>query len=310
MSKVSVSEESIAALLSVVQEARSGLETSVIELKRAYFQAGEGWNDKKYHQLGEIVERASRSILLIGCHLSTAKEKLKKMQQAIENYISTGEAVTGNNSSAYTRAKQQTKQETTRMTIGGKEALVFDHPNQLANQLYSSQGNNTYGMDGTCSLVSTANMLTISGRFTTEQEIVDYARNNGLCSRSGGTDTRFNKLQQIWSHYGQSSTISFDGTSEQLAQIVESGHGVVLGVDADILWGYGSQNIDACMNHAVTVTSVARDPDTNEVRGFFICDSGRCSSLDGSRFVDMTMMNNAHFNIEGRGFIYTNNVIW
>lgn len=310
MAKVSVSEESIATLLSVVQEARGGLEEAVVELKRAYFKAGEEWNDKKYRQLGDVIERATRNILVIGCHLGTAKEKLKKLQQAVENYINTGDASLGNNANAYTRIAQQTKQEITRMTIGGKEALVFDHPNQLADRLHSSQGNNIHGMDGTCSLVSTANMLTISGRPTTEQEVVDYARNNGLCSRSGGTDTRFNRLQQIWNHYGQSSTVSFDGTPEQLAQIVESGHGVVLGVDADILWGDRSQNIDACMNHAVTVTSVARDPDTNEVRGFFICDSGRCSASDGSRFVDMNTMNNAHFNVEGHGFIYTNNVIW
>ena len=66
MAKVSVSEEVIANMLSVVQQARGGLENAVIDLKRAYMQAGESWNDKKYKQLGDIIEKASRSILVIG----------------------------------------------------------------------------------------------------------------------------------------------------------------------------------------------------------------------------------------------------
>lgn len=310
MAKVSVSEESISTLMSVLQTARSGLENDVIELKRTYIQAGESWNDKKYRELGDIVERASRSILVIGCELGEAKEKLKRLLQSVVDYINTGSASLSSNASAYTQYEQHTNQEITHMTIGGQDANVYDHPTQLANTLHSSQGNNSYNMEGTCSLVSTANMLTISGRQMSEQEVVDYARENGLCSRTGGTDTRFNNLQRVWNHYGQPSTISFNGSPEQLASIVESGHGVVLGVDADILWGESGQNIDAGMNHAVTVTSVARNPQTNEIMGFFICDSGRCRSSDGGRFVDMQTMNAAHFNVPGHGYIYTNNIIW
>lgn len=103
MAKVSVSEEAIASIMTVLQNARSGLEQAVIDLKRTYLQAGSDWSDKKYHQLGDIIEQASRSILVIGCHLGEAKERVKKLQQAIVEYINTGAAQSSPNVSAYSQ---------------------------------------------------------------------------------------------------------------------------------------------------------------------------------------------------------------
>lgn len=103
MPKVSVSEEVIASIITVLQNARGGLEEAVVDLKRSYFQAGTDWNDKKYSQLGDIIERASRSILVIGSHLGNAKEKVKKLQQAIVEYINTGAAQSSSNANAYSQ---------------------------------------------------------------------------------------------------------------------------------------------------------------------------------------------------------------
>ena len=103
MPKVSVSEKVIASILTVLQNARGGLEEAVVDLKRAYFQAGADWNDKKYRQLGDIIERAARSILVIGSHLGNAKEKVKKLQQTIVEYINTGAAQSSTNANAYSR---------------------------------------------------------------------------------------------------------------------------------------------------------------------------------------------------------------
>ncbi len=153
MPKVSVSEEIIASIMTVLQNARGGLEEAVVDLRRAYFQAGVDWNDKKYSQLGDIVEHASRSILVIGSHLGSAKEKVKKLQQAIIDYINTGAARSSSNPSAYIRTEQKTQQCISNMTINERDAKVFDHPTQLADKLHSSQGNNSFNMGGTCSLV-------------------------------------------------------------------------------------------------------------------------------------------------------------
>lgn len=89
MAKVSVSEESITSLITILQEARTGLEDSVIHLKMIYSKSSDDWNDKQYRQLGDIIERASKSILVIGCELGIAKEKLKRLRQNIRGYIST-----------------------------------------------------------------------------------------------------------------------------------------------------------------------------------------------------------------------------
>lgn len=123
MFKVSVSEEVIANMLSVVQQARGGLENAVIDLKRAYMQAGESWNDKKYKQLGDIIEKASRNILVIGCHLGEAKEKLKNLQKSIEEYINTGN-IGGSNAGVYTRGNNSTPSRTLDSVIND-----FQHEN-------------------------------------------------------------------------------------------------------------------------------------------------------------------------------------
>lgn len=105
MSKISVSEESLVSMIAILEDARRGLESSVVELKKAYVSAGAEWHDKKYQQLGEIVERANRSILSIGYTLGDAKNKLKTLQKNINDYINSGAAVNGNNSNAYMRAE-------------------------------------------------------------------------------------------------------------------------------------------------------------------------------------------------------------
>lgn len=89
MAKVSVSEESITSLITILQEARTGLEDSVIHLKMIYSRASNEWNDKQYRQLGDIMERASKSILIIASELGSAKEKLKKLRQNIQDYMGT-----------------------------------------------------------------------------------------------------------------------------------------------------------------------------------------------------------------------------
>lgn len=126
MAKVSVSEDSIATLLRVVQEARGGLEEAVVELKRAYFKAGEEWNDKKYRQLGDVIDRATRSILVIGCHLGTAKEKLKKLQQAVESYIESGEAQSCRNYTAYVRSTNTSSNYSLEEVINSFQSDTWD----------------------------------------------------------------------------------------------------------------------------------------------------------------------------------------
>lgn len=137
MAKVSVSEESIASMIDLLLKGRCSLEKDVVELKQIYLRAGEGWNDKKYHQLGDIIDRASRNILVVGYELGEAKEKLKILQQAIVEYINSGKASSSTNSQAYARVVDNTPWG----TIEGEHTISFDlqstNPNFVPNTEWS-----------------------------------------------------------------------------------------------------------------------------------------------------------------------------
>lgn len=137
MAKISVSEESIASMIDILQDGRCSLENDVVELKRAYFRAGEQWNDKQYRQLGDLIERACRNILVIGCELGEAREKLRKLQDSIVNYIQSGNASSSGNANAYARVKENYSWN----TIDGDHTMSADlrstNPNYEPNSQWA-----------------------------------------------------------------------------------------------------------------------------------------------------------------------------
>ncbi len=205
---------------------------------------------------------------------------------------------------------RHTNQSYTNVNINGQTMSVYDHPQSLGDQLKSEQGNNDLNKIGTCSLVSCTNIMKIGGVSESENSIVKNATQWGLCSRSGGTNASFSQLSEILSRYGIETERSSTLTPEGLAKVVENGHGTIISVDSSILWGEPSMKIFPSVDHAITVTSVARNPSSGKIEGFFVCDSGRCMSSDASRFVDINTMKRAHFYARNHGAIYTKNVIW
>lgn len=137
MAKVSVSEEVIASMLEIMQKARCTLESDVVELRRIYYQAGVDWNDKKYRELGDVIERSCRNILIIGCDLGESKEKLKNLQKNIIEYITSGNASNSNNAAVYARNIESTPWS----TISGEHNITVDlqatNPNFAPNTPWS-----------------------------------------------------------------------------------------------------------------------------------------------------------------------------
>ena len=183
---------------------------------------------------------------------------------------------------------------------------VFDSPKETGKLLNSSQGipksrggEGIEGFEGTCGLVSVENVLRMAGVNIDEAKIVEYAsthkpfRYNGermLCTtgstpeNNGGTYST--DLQVILRHFGIESTIE-NAEIEKMARFVEEGRGVIVSVDANMLWYqcYGSiQNL-----HCVTVTSVQRDRTTGEITGIYICDSGD-TGASSARLVPFEVM--------------------
>lgn len=180
----------------------------------------------------------------------------------------------------------------------GRDSLVYGDVSD-DTEFTSRQGDNPQGFKGTCGLVSCTNVLREFGVEVSEADVVRHALVNLECNvdvqdadASGGTtpDTQARLLGE----FGVPASVERHGSLESLAAEIEAGHGVIVGVNAGLLW----ENSDAWdfgqANHAVTVRAVARDPATGELQGFFIADSGRGLDADARRFVSADLMDQCH----------------
>lgn len=191
---------------------------------------------------------------------------------------------------------------------GTSAALVSGNPYDVAPYLDSHQGDTGLRAAGTCGLTSISNVCVMAGMDVTEADVVKFALDNNLCSNGfwksadeiGGTN--YQQRIEILKAYGIDATaysaLEDGGSLENIANAVEDGKGVIMGLNAGILWDEpsavgGSYGITPS-NHCVTITGVARDASNGEVVGFYICDSGRCMDTDASRYLTVDELSKAY----------------
>ena len=165
------------------------------------------------------------------------------------------------------------------ISFNGKEMCVYDDPIGTHSLLIKEQGNSNYRMCGTCGLCQSANIMTMAGVPTTENDIISIAlhSSDGVLhsmelfeedpDERGGTTV--NNRKEILESQGIPITnhpINIDRarTVRQLASAVASGHGVILSVDVERLWRNGQSG-----GHAISLLSVSRDGST-----FIYSDTG------------------------------------
>ncbi len=171
--------------------------------------------------------------------------------------------------------------------------FVYDSPMETDQYLYKDQGSANPNFQGTCGLCSCANILRLSGVNATEAQMIAYASTTpnpnilfqNLCATgyadsgmNGGTNPK--SRQCILQNFGIDSGIFplerekdgllSDRNLTSISDYLSAGRGVILSVHADVLWYDAPVGIDDY--HAVTVTSVKKDPSGN-ILGFYICDS-------------------------------------
>lgn len=198
-------------------------------------------------------------------------------------------------------------------------AIVYGEPYKRSELVDSMQGDNPYNARGNCGLVSIANILRISGKEVSETDVTGYAIEKGYCQYDRFGDecdnggTTFEGRQKIFADYGIQTEICMESQGysiENIADAVENGKGVIVGVNADILWNkdLGSPTFAGMpvANHIVTVTGVARDASTGEVAGLYICDSGH---NDACRYLTADEFNAAYRNVYNAGANITTNSI-
>lgn len=196
------------------------------------------------------------------------------------------------------------------------EVLVGGRPFEVADHLDDNQGDNILNAQGDCGVVSVVNLARMAGIECSEDDAIVKAVQLRLCTYStdlaesdnGGTNVY--QRQALLGQYGIPSTV-FWGTElnpEQIAQLAEAGHGVNLGVNCGYEWGDIDYVNDGSSNHSIVVTGTARDPDTHELLGLFVCDSGYPGKTNAA-FISVDTLNDAYTNAYGSSALVTNDPI-
>jgi hypothetical protein len=182
----------------------------------------------------------------------------------------------------------------------GRETVVIGDP-EGDKRFTHAQGDNILGFEGTCGLCSCENVLRSFGLEVTETDMVFFATVRGLCTcedpdpRMNGGTTPADRAD-ILTRLGVPASASYGGSIEDLAGNIEQGKGVIIAVNAGVLWNDANADSGNVSNHAITVTGVARDPATGDIQGFFINDSG---TGEAGKFVDASLMREAWEKVGG-----------
>jgi hypothetical protein len=186
----------------------------------------------------------------------------------------------------------------------GDATVVSGNPEALAD-FNHKQGLNPYLFENDCGLVSAQDVLNQFDIDVTEADVVKHAVEHGEChvnlldlSGSGGTSPE--SLAALLDEYGVSAHVETGCSLEDLAAARETGHCAIAAVNAGELWQDPIAYEDGSANHAIVVTAVARDPQTGDIQGFYINDSG---TGDSGRFVDTATMQAAFTDAGGRTVI-------
>jgi hypothetical protein len=198
---------------------------------------------------------------------------------------------------------------------GVETAMVYGNPYDAGEHLDNHQGDNELGAEGDCGLVSTANILNLCGVNTNEEKVTELAVENGLCnyspylppeSRGGATDKQLCELLRL--NGVEASTLSAqsaEGNLNSVADYVESGHGVEMGINAGHGWQNANYIGDGSANHEIVVTGTVRDAETGELKGFIVCDSGLEEEKSDSRYMSVEVLQDAYEKTPGASVIVT-----
>ncbi|MFM8342414.1 MAG: hypothetical protein ACKN9F_09380, partial [Methylomonas sp.] len=192
--------------------------------------------------------------------------------------------------------------------VDGKAVMVYGYPKR--NELDYMQGDAVENYQGTCALTSIANLLTQTGRPTTESQVVNLAINNNWAVNNpdlpawqlGGSNV--NDQRHILNSYNIRNDVIFGYNETGLANLIRSGRGVILAVNAGYLWGDNNYVGNGQVNHAVTLTGVVYNETDGSLAGFYITDSGRGKVSDMTRFLSIDVFRQAA-NVASAYAIYT-----
>jgi hypothetical protein len=186
----------------------------------------------------------------------------------------------------------------------GREVMVYGNPTDYA-EFCHQQGDNDLGFKEDCGLCSSQDVLNQFGVQVDENDVVHHAVDNNECYTDSGNaansgQTTADYQAHILSDYGVPAHVENGGSLDDLAHNIENGSGVIAEVNAGVLWNDANSYEDGSANHAITVTAVVRDPESGQIQGFYVNDSG-----DGhaAKFVDAATMQSAWADTGGQSVV-------
>lgn len=167
--------------------------------------------------------------------------------------------------------------EPMRHTANG--GTLYDAPETKSRKLNWCQGLYSNSIQGDCGLCAVQNIARLGRKQLTERDIVELALKHNLCEKSptvtpgerGGTDPE--SRRKLLSLIGIPSHLDSNQNIYHIADLVESGRGVIVPVEVRSFWHGSNIPFDQAGGHAVVITSVARDALGNPT-WFHLCDSG------------------------------------
>ncbi|MBQ6603136.1 MAG: hypothetical protein IJH99_07040 [Eubacterium sp.] len=308
MSDINTTAEGIVICRESILRAKEGVDAALAHLLARMKEAAAEWDDESYRQLEDIVGDCVEAVKTVYPVMLDASAYLDSLIRIVEEYDSvfsagtvggaagsaggstvqgtdggrffTDDVISGNAARAagfipgpepegVPRSLQRTEQMYREMVIDGQNMSVYDDPIGTYTQLIKVQGHSSYPMGGSCGLCQCANLLTMAGVQTTEDQIISCALNcspnvvEGLelsdpdPSERGGTSA--SGRQEILNRCGLSTfTLPVDEnraeTIHTLAAYIQRGHGVIVSVDVERLWRNGQSG-----GHAISLLSVTED---------------------------------------------------
>jgi hypothetical protein len=235
-----------------------------------------------------------------------APEAPAPLSDATPSSADAGDAVTRNTEQTATSDVQHFKIR----DAAGHEYMVTGDPEGCRKYAHQ-QGDNDLGFKGTCGLCSVQDVADQFGLNVTENDVVHYAKDHNLCSTDGppedcgGTDI-FTQAQILSDMHIMAQPFQHMSVDD-LAKELESGHKIILEVNAgELFQGILPDNICAqvvgpdphAYNHAIVVTGVVHDPQTGQVIGVYINDTG--ANLP-AQFIDRAHLEQAWVGTGGQG---------
>jgi hypothetical protein len=170
---------------------------------------------------------------------------------------------------------------------------VYGDPIDWRDLLDDNQFDNASNLVNTCTMASIANVMTMLGSPTSEEEVLAYMLANNLVGIPEKGDTEPANVEvALEDGYGCAVTRTTVRPASEVAGFLQAGHAIILGVD------YGIVNETAEPrgkdDHAIALTGVAYNEVSGELEGFYYCDSGDEFNPSSALFMSTNLYYEAH----------------